>query len=195
MVKRLYFAGLVTLIGFPLLGWFILRWFMAEPVAVMTRSSAPLWQQMIVGIIVGLAAGGGAWWVVRRPFMRSIEKKYSVMIHRLRLSVPAIVFLSICAGFGEELLFRGAVQPLLGIWLTALIFVAIHGYLNPMQWKISVYGLYMTVVIAVLGYLVEWQGIWAACIAHTLIDIVLFRYLVQRGRHLSSSYQTTHEIS
>ncbi|MBK7566807.1 MAG: CPBP family intramembrane metalloprotease [Bacteroidetes bacterium] len=41
-----------------------------------------------------------------------------------------MLFLSFCAGVGEELLFRGAIQPWLGIWLTALLFI-FYTDLNP----------------------------------------------------------------
>lgn len=41
-------------------------------------------------------------------------------------SVPAILLLAVMAGLGEEMFFRGAMQPLLGVWATALIFAAVH---------------------------------------------------------------------
>ena len=34
------------------------------------------------------------------------------------------LWISLCAGFGEEMLFRGAPQPLLGLWLTSLVGIA-----------------------------------------------------------------------
>lgn len=193
MVKRLYVLGWITLVGFPLIGWFLLDWFVDDPFAVMMRAESSLPTQLAVGLVVGALGGWGAQWVVRRPFMRKTEKKYAVVVHRLRLTRTAVIFLSICAGVGEELLFRGAIQPLIGIWPTALVFVAIHGYLNPFQWRMALYGVYMTVLIAILGYLVNWFGIWAACAAHAVIDVILFRYLVRRGKQLTSVYLPDHE--
>lgn len=188
MRKQLFIAGAVTILGFPISGWFLLRWFEDDALAVMTRSTVGIGQQVLVGILVGIAAGYGAKWLVTRSFMKPVEEKYSVFIHRMNLSLPAIVGLSICAGFGEELFFRGALQPLLGVWLTAIIFVAIHGYLNPFKWRISVYGIYMTVAIAVLGYMTDLQGIWSACVAHTVIDVILFRHLVTTGKRLKQAH-------
>src|SRR5690554_6332552 len=149
MRKQLFIAGAVTILGFPLSGWILLQWLQGDAWAMMTRSTVGIGQQFIVGVLVGIAAGYGAKWLVTRSFMKPVEEKYSIFIHRLNLSLPAIIALSICAGFGEELFFRGALQPLMGVWLTAIIFVAIHGYLNPFKWRISVYGIYMTVAIAV----------------------------------------------
>jgi hypothetical protein len=42
--------------------------------------------------------------------------------------------LSIGAGVGEEILFRGALQPVLGIWFTSILFAIVHvqyGFLTP----------------------------------------------------------------
>lgn len=191
---QLYWMGLLTLVGFPVAGWFILLWFRENPISVMARSDSSFFLQFLIGSASGLFLGLGAQWVVSRKFMQSIEKKYASLIYRLGLTGRGIILLSFCAGFGEELFFRGAVQPLIGIWITAILFVAIHGYLNPMNWRITLYGLYMTGVIAILGYFTEYFGIWSACFAHTAIDIVLFRYLVRRGKHISSPDIFHHEI-
>ena len=75
---------------------------------------------------------------------------------------------------GEELLFRGAIQYWLGIWLTAILFVAIHGYLNPKNWKLSIYGVFMTFAIVGIGYFFEYFGIITAMSAHFMIDVYLF---------------------
>jgi membrane protease YdiL (CAAX protease family) len=106
------------------------------------------------------------------------------LIAKFGLGWNEILFVSFCAGFGEELLFRGSLQYLLGIWTTAIIFVALHGYINPRDWRISVYGLFMTLAIASLGYATEHIGIWSAVVAHTIIDIILFRFLVNKGEKL-----------
>ena len=82
--------------------------------------------------------------------------------------------MSFAAGVGEEILFRGAIQPFIGVWPTAIGFVAIHGYLNPMNLKMSIYGILMVVVSAGIGYLFKYEGLYAAITAHFLIDLVLF---------------------
>jgi len=78
---------------------------------------------------------------------------------------------------GEEILFRGAFQPLFGLWIVAIVFVAIHGYLNLFDWKISIYGLYMVLVAAGFGYLFSGFGIIAASSAHFAFDVIMLRYL------------------
>ena len=90
------------------------------------------------------------------------------------MNIGTIVIVSICAGVGEEILFRGILQSYFGIWITAVGFVAIHGYLNPLDWRISIYGAYMTAAIIAIGYLNQLYGLTSAMIAHTIIDIILF---------------------
>jgi hypothetical protein len=106
----------------------------------------------------------------------------------MEMNFAIIVGVSLCAGIGEEIFFRGVVQPLpyCGVWVTAIFFVAIHGYLNPMDWRISIYGVYMTILIAGLGYLTDYMGLTTAMVAHTMIDVVLFSYLTKEpGENLN----------
>lgn len=170
--RRLRGMAAATLIGMPLIGWLIARF--AE-INLMERWSgpAPIWQQLLIGIPVGLAAAYIAKFIVHRDFMRGVRIRYARMIGDLNLDRSEIIFISVCAGVGEELLFRGVLQPILGVIFTAVLFVAIHGYLNPRDWRISVYGVAMTLIIVGLGFLTELYGVWTAAMAHTLIDVVL----------------------
>lgn len=142
---------------------------------------ASVWMQIYKGFQLGGFTALGAWFLVNRRFMREIKFSYNELLASLKLNTSEIIFISFCAGFGEEILFRGAIQPLLGIWLTAILFVAIHGYLSLRNWRMLIYGLYMTVVIALIGFSTERYGIWSAVIAHTLIDIVLL-WEIKKGQ-------------
>lgn len=170
--RRLRGMAAATLLGMPLIGWVIARF--AE-VNLLERWSgpAPIWQQLLIGIPVGLIAAYIAKFIVHRNFMKGVRIRYARMIGDLDLNRSEILFISVCAGVGEELLFRGVLQPMLGIIITAVLFVGIHGYLNPRDWRISVYGVAMTLIIVGLGYLTEIYGVWTAAMAHTLIDVVL----------------------
>lgn len=102
---------------------------------------------------------------------------FADLLLRFKVSLPQILLLSLCAGIGEELLFRGAIQPWLGIWLTALLFIALHGYLNPKNKPLFIYGIVLLVVSAGFGYLLPKYGIYAAMSAHFWIDVALMLYL------------------
>ena len=54
-----------------------------------------------------------------------------------------------------------------------ILFVLLHGYLNPFNLPLTFYGVYMIFVIGVMGLMTEHFGILTAMIAHTLIDIIL----------------------
>jgi membrane protease YdiL (CAAX protease family) len=97
----------------------------------------------------------------------------------MNLNVGDAIFLSFCAGFGEELLFRSGVQYYLGIVLTSVIFVAIHGYLNPKNWRYSMYGLIVMPFILLLSMGFETFGLWFAISAHFAYDAVLFIAMLQ----------------
>ena len=73
--------------------------------------------------------------------------------------------------------FRGAIQPLAGIWVTSFLFVLLHGYINPRNWPLTIYGLYMVAVIGVLGIFTEHFGIITAITGHIMIDYILLKKL------------------
>lgn len=198
MRKKLLLAALGTLIIFPFIGWGVLSIFKDNSLSIILRSPVSVWIQIPTGIALGFVLGYGAQYVVSRPFLGGVEKKYSRIIAGLKLNHWQIIFISICAGFGEELLFRGAIQPLLGLWITAIIFVAIHGYLDPRDWKMTIYGIYMTVAIAALGYYTDYLGIVGASLAHAGIDYVLFRHLIKSGNihiHAQTNMEMTDPLS
>lgn len=135
---------------------------------------APLLFQIGVGIITGLVIGIMGWWIISLPFLAEEKAFYAKFVRPLNLNFPDILFISFCAGVGEELLFRGVVQAWFGIWLTSVIFVLMHGYINPFKPKLALYGVFMIISIAFLGLLTEKLGIIAAIVAHMVIDVYLF---------------------
>ena len=137
------------------------------------QRATPWYQEIGVGIAYGVVAATIGWYIVKRAFLSETRIFFAKVIQDLNLSIPDILFISFCAGTGEEILFRGAIQPYLGIWITAVLFVAIHGYLNPKNWRISIYGAFMCLVIAGIGYLCQEVGITTAIAAHFAIDVVL----------------------
>jgi membrane protease YdiL (CAAX protease family) len=117
--------------------------------------------------------------------LREVNTSYARMLGRFQLSFSEVLLISLSAGVGEEILFRGAIQPFLGVAVTSVLFVAVHGYLNPKDWRLSVYGVFMTIGIAWLGYLAETQGLLSAIIGHTIIDVYLLIYLQRSAKTIS----------
>lgn len=180
MSRRTFFLlGLLTLIGFTSLGGLVIEQFQDVRFFSLFNTATPLLIQIAIGLVYGLITAIIGWKIVNMPFLRDTKSFFAKLIQDLNLSIPDILFISFCAGAGEEVLFRGAIQPYLGIWLTSIVFVAIHGYLNPKNWKISIYGIYMCFVIAGMGYLCDNYGITTAIAAHFAIDVVLLYALVK----------------
>lgn len=140
-----------------------------------TRSSYML--EVLVGLLYGLISSFLAWRLIGHPYMTEIKTHYGGIIASIKMKPIDIVFVSFCAGFGEEILFRGAIQPAWGIWITSIVFVALHGYLTPTNLKVSIYGFYLLLVIAGIGFMNDCFGLTACIVAHTVIDIYLFAKL------------------
>ena len=108
------------------------------------------------------------------PVFDKLPVRVETMVRNMKLSVWDCVFLSICAGVGEELLFRSGMQFYLGPLITSVIFVAVHGYLNPFNWRMSLYGLIVLPFILMISYGYEEFGLWFSIGAHFSYDLVLF---------------------
>jgi membrane protease YdiL (CAAX protease family) len=77
--------------------------------------------------------------------------------------------LAIGAGIGEEILFRGALQPVLGIWFTSLLFAVVHvqyGLLNPAT-------LVLFLLALILGYIKQRHNTTVAILVHFGYNLVL----------------------
>jgi membrane protease YdiL (CAAX protease family) len=172
--KNIYLLGLITLIGFPLLGILIL-WFFSgiEPLYVLELNSI-FRPSLFLGIFIGIVFAKISLILFNTSFFKEELSSQMKMILDLKLNFWDKIFLSFCAGFGEEILFRSSIQHYLGIWLTTFIFIAIHGYLNPKNWKISLYGLYLFPVILIMGAGFSTLGLWFSIAMHFSYDLILF---------------------
>lgn len=167
-----YALSFLTLFGFGGLSWILLYWFNDQNLTDLIKpNQLPL--QLGAGIGFGLISAFAAKKIINSKWVQPSAQKYEAILARLHLNKTEVIVLSICAGVGEELFFRGFLQGYLGLWLTSILFVAIHGYLNPRDWRISIYGGAMVFVIVVFGLLFDHWGIIAPAMAHFVFDLVL----------------------
>lgn len=181
MSKKIFLLGVGTLLGFGGLGFVFVTYFQGLRFLDVLQRGAEVHFQIIVGVLVGVASAGLALGLITRPFFAKEYRFYRDLICQFNWTGFSIFFVSLCAGIGEELFFRAGLQPLLGLWLTSFLFVALHGYLNPYNWRISVYGVQMVLVIAVFGWLFEEFGIWSAITAHAIFDWIVISFLVYKS--------------
>ncbi|MFN5296225.1 MAG: CPBP family intramembrane glutamic endopeptidase [Flavobacteriales bacterium] len=180
--------ALATLIGMPLIAIVVDRFSDTVNLQLAITGDGNYSMQLLWGAIAGLGIAVGAHLLIASPLLNEVNTSYARLLGRFRLTFSEILLISLCAGVGEEMLFRGAVQPFLGIPITSGLFVAIHGYLNPRDWRLSVYGIFMTAGIAWLGYLGQTRGLLSAIVGHTLIDVYLLLYM----QHAAKSIPVTH---
>ncbi len=169
--------ALVTIIAMPMVALLVDHFSETVDLRTSLIGVTSVWQQIGLGALAGLIIAVIAQFLIASPLLQKVNVQYANVLGRFKLNLSEITFVSLCAGVGEEILFRGALQPFLGVIITSFVFVAIHGYINPMNWRLSIYGLYMTVGICLIGYLSVTQGLVSAIIAHTVIDIYLLYFL------------------
>jgi membrane protease YdiL (CAAX protease family) len=80
------------------------------------------------------------------------------------------LWLALVSAFGEEILFRGALQPILGLWLTSIGFGLVH--LDP-KGGVSVLTAWAMLAGLLLGAMVDVTGsLWPAIFVHFLVNFV-----------------------
>lgn len=169
----------MTLVVFPIPAFVILYLFEdVAPIDVLNLDQLSIFT-LFSGMLFGLFYGLMAMAIMRFPVFKTIPTRVDRIVKQMNLNFWDCVFLSICAGVGEELLFRAGVQLYLGPLLTSVLFVAIHGYLNPFNWRTSLYGIVVLPFILLISYALPIMGLWFCIGAHFAYDFILFLIMTQ----------------
>jgi uncharacterized protein len=110
------------------------------------------------------------------PIQRIYEKVTEILGSALLgLGVMDLLLLAAAAGIGEEVLFRGVLQTVLGIWATSIVFGLLHA-LTPTYFLLAAgIGVY-------LGFLMQYtDNLLAPILVHWIYDSIAL-ILIQR-RH------------
>ncbi len=175
--------GLGTLVLFPLLAWGVMalvqiwfndfyptNWIDIFRFPPSTYYLTPIF--ISFGILFGLLVI----WLTELQYFEKSMSRYRNALDQYSLSHFYVIFLAICAGVGEEIFFRGALQPLAGIIITSIFFVAIHGYFSLKNKRVNVFAILLTLFIIVIGWASQQFSIWLAIVAHFSYDLVLLYY-------------------
>ena len=178
--------GLLALV----LGWLLGVW----PVPGIERAGAA-WENQSPALLWGLAATVpmllGFWLIDRFPWGPLADLK----VHVERLVVPLfrdssvvdLALVSLAAGIGEEMLFRGFLQhglagwlaPPWGVWIALAVASAIFGCAHMLS---ATYAVLAAFIGLYLGLLLIWtENLLAPAVAHGLYDFVALLYLVRGG--------------
>ena len=166
--RLLYYGALlgVLLIGLGMLWVGLLRgeniiesWF--------ETNGVPVAGDIVLGLGVG-AAFSAILWLFGQHYkgFTDIRERLVKTLDLANFQLWHIVLLSLVAAVPEEIFFRGAVQPILGVWATAVIFGALHA-MTP------VYFVYAAGAGLGLGIMAEWHdSLWLPIAAHFSVDLV-----------------------
>jgi membrane protease YdiL (CAAX protease family) len=129
---------------------------------------------VLAGINYGLLVGARSSWVVD-----GLRTAYREVLGPLfgKLSTASIVTLSLAAGLGEEWLFRGVVQPAVGLPAASVVFGLAHIGGRRML-PLGVWATGMGVVMGSLAIVTG--GLIAPVVAHAIYDVLALEY-IRRG--------------
>lgn len=167
----------LALVGESALALVALAWIWVRGLSVVP---GPVGLGVTVGVATAAAFAVINYWLLRLapPVgpVQSIRRLYRSMLRPLFAGVgPAdVLVVSVAAGVGEELLFRGVVQQELGIVPTSLLFGAMHlGGSGTLA-----FGCWTAVLGLGLGWVaIETGGVLAPTVAHVLYDALAIAYI------------------
>ena len=175
--KRLQYFSWLTLLGMSAIGILLITYLQKRDVETVLLGDRPLYAQVLSGLFFGSLSALLAILLIRGKKFKSVRSFFEILMHELNPSFFNILFYSFCAGVGEEVLFRAGLQPLIGIWPASVIFVMLHGYINPSNLTLSVYGVFLVIICSGFGYLFKYFGLTSSAIAHFIYDVAMFSLL------------------
>jgi hypothetical protein len=171
---KLHLIGLITLILFPLPVFLWQFFFFKKPLIDLLFLEN--FKALPIGL--GISLGGSYALMVllflQNPFFENLPFKPQNILKSIRMNYIDAIFLSFCAGFGEELFFRIGLQWYLSPLITSFVFIALHGYFSFKYWKNSAYGFLLLPFILLLAYGVDTFGFWFVVSAHFSYNFILF---------------------
>ncbi len=173
-------AGLLGIwvqnLGFALLGLLGVGLFVARgPGATLRRLGVTPWINVrwwAGATIIALAAAWGVdamWSIVSPESLNEVNKLSELLFDPIiAYGVAGALTIGLAAGIGEEIIFRGAMQPRFGLGLTALLFTAIHT-----QYTVSLALVQILVVALLLGYARKYSNTTTTIAIHATYNFAL----------------------
>jgi CAAX protease family protein len=177
--------------GLALVALFI-AWLFSVPLRdLFATNCSQFIQSLARGFVATLPMLAVFWWLVHSswPSMLRLRDHVHEFVDEMFHDATAmqLAFVALLAGVGEELLFRGVLQSLVGRWTTpvfALIAVSLlFGLLHAVS---RLYFVLATVVGVYFAWLaLRFHDLVAPMTAHTLYDFAALVYLSRTGRRVS----------
>lgn len=167
----------INVIAYPVLAFSLVGiWITRTPRESVDRLGLGPVTLQLVGISIGLVVpmlilGIGLDAIGRRlqpDLYAQLERVIAAMSSNVTNPLIAVI-LAFSAGIGEEILFRGAIQPRLGLWVTALLFAVAHT-----QYGLTFGTLSIVFIGIILGYQRRYMNTTACIITHGAYNTVAF---------------------
>jgi membrane protease YdiL (CAAX protease family) len=175
--KRLQYLSWLTLFGMSAMGILLISYMQKKGVRDTLLGGKAYYLQGLVGLFFGTLSALLALLLMNGRRFRNVRQFFENLMHEINPSLFEILFYSFCASVGEEVLFRAGIQPLIGIWPAAFAFVLLHGYINPSNVTLTIYGLLLVVICSGFGYIFKLFGLSACIVAHFVYDVSMFSIL------------------
>jgi hypothetical protein len=146
-----------------------------EPAALTKRLGLerPSWAQIRFGlrwiaILVFIQWAVGLAWALTSPDQSELVEGISDVLLGNFDTLGEWIVVALGAGIGEEILFRGAIQPIFGLWFTSIIFAIAH-----IQYGFTLVTMLIFIISAALGYIRRRTNTTIAIFVHAGYDFVL----------------------
>ncbi|MFC5551644.1 CPBP family intramembrane glutamic endopeptidase [Massilia aerilata] len=177
-------SQVLTCLVFCLIAAPIIWFTRPEPLTIFSRPAGPL-TQLLVGQVLALIAALVSWLLFKLTASSASSARTVESYARLDLRGLNPLWISIAAAIGEEVLFRAALQPLLGVWIVSLLFLLTHVPVYRFR-KLDGAAIAQAASVfagsVVLGFVFEYVGLIASILVHAWIDIVgllIVRHAIQ----------------
>lgn len=130
-----------------------------------------------LGAGTGLAVVAISWALSGWGPLQRLNRDLSKLVREL--DTGSIALLALTSSVGEEVLFRGGLQPLLGFWLTAFAFAIVHGGTSS---RFRVWVVFALLAGLLLGWLARYTGnLLAPFLCHLTVNY--FNLHLLSGEH------------
>jgi membrane protease YdiL (CAAX protease family) len=191
--KKLFYLFLFTIEPLLILIAFAVFMFQKKPFLQIFVSNINPVFQLLTGCASGLLITFPLVYIYKSGFFSDVMDIFTDLISGFGLNIVDFILISVTAGVCEEILFRATLQPMLGIWLSSFIFILLHGYFNPKNLKILLFGVIMFVISVLIGSVYKWLGLFAAIGFHFAYDFRVL-WLVSGFINNKSSRNTENAI-
>jgi membrane protease YdiL (CAAX protease family) len=133
-----------------------------------------VWAGLAIGLALGLLIVFASRLAVHRfEWARALHREFRSLLSPL--TDAEIVVLAIASSVGEEMFFRGALMPVVGVWISSAVFALLH--IGPraryLPWTVGSF-----VAGVLFSELFVWSGdLTGAVLAHFLVNFLNLRHV------------------